>query len=404
MANFEYHHASDLSEWTTVSTNGGKLAWDAAGLGGTSGSQKYTFSDTGAMYTRQTIATPSTAFRTRFYVKTDALTVVQGSPIKLLILDNNGTYSSQLYLENDAGTLKLRGRARNDNTLFSEASAALGLGTIPIEVHGQKSANSTSSDGFLKVYINGDYATPLLDITGIDWWTFWSVDRYTLGVAETVGAAPSGTMVVDEVVWQESGAQIGILATPPTITGPGDTTLGAHGTAIATPCTVVVTDGSTATLRLQCTSGKGTVDLTDLDSGVSVSAGTRNTNDVTFSGTPTQVNNAALDIVYTGAGDYEELIDTAVVVTVDDGVNSSVSDTFTVTTVKTTVAADNQADLNATLATLLATMAAVGSNTMTVFIRDTNGTDTETSILTAIAVFNSGSGATFRGKRRRRRQ
>jgi len=402
-------HASDLAtDWTgTLTVDGGDLSWkSAAGMGGTSGGMSALIDDATAIYGQNTGYTAGTAAeRLRFYFKDVSLTMASGDEFDIFWVHTSGTTLLKVELRNDSGTKNIRFYALHDGPGYDTITVAIpAQGTEAVyEVRVVRAATNVSADGAFYVYQDGDYGTPVGSVTSIDNYdNFTNATMLRAGAITGIDAGTSGEFYLDEIVLRNDDTQIGVLATPPTITGPGNNTLGAHGAAEAIPCTVVVTDGSTATMRLQCTSGKGTVDLADLDSGVTATAGTRGTNDVTFSGTPAQINNAALDIEYTGAGDSEKLTDTAVVVTIDDGVNSPVSDTFTVTTVRNTIEG-TQAQINAALATLAVTIATSDPITMELFTRDSIGTDTDTSILTILSVFDSGSGATFRGKRRRRR-
>ena len=188
--------------------------------------------------------------------------------------------------------------------------------------------------------------------------------------------------------------------TPPTLDDPGDATDVAIGAQENLALTGTVTDGSSTTLRLQCTSGKGTVDLVDLDSGVSVSAGTRETNDVTFTGTPSQVQAALADFAYTGVlAD----VDTGVIVTIDDGINTPVSQTFTITS-HVIVVTGTEANINLALGTLAATNSIVESTSVTLEATDTTARTGSNSSTIVTIVSNSGGNATsFTGKRRRRR-
>lgn len=251
--------------------------------------------------------------------------------------------------------------------MFARQSAAEAFGTPTYTKTGTAAGNWTE---YSKTQHNG---------TGIEIY----VATAPIDAGETIGCTFSTTASTLDV-----GGVIAILSpttsVPPTVAGPSNV-YGANRVAESISTDVVVTDGSSATMRVQCTSGKGTVDLVDLDSGVTVSAGARGTTDVTLSGTPAQIEAAALDIEYTGAGDSEEIVDTAVVVTVDDGVNSPVADTFTVTTGKITIEDSTEDGVNAALTALRVTVPTAMSLTMQMFTRDVTGTDTDSTTLTATA-------------------
>lgn len=184
--------------------------------------------------------------------------------------------------------------------------------------------------------------------------------------------------------------------TPPVVTDPGDATWAVKGVARAIPITVVYTDGTTVTLRFQCTEAEGDGTVT-LSGSATISAGTNGTHDFTVSGSITDVTATALTYTYTPT--VVESQDTAVVVTANDGVNSPVAQTFTVTLGGLRLTAPDQATMNTQLATVRLTWPDEGSSTVTILSRDTvealESTDTS-----AVTVGPSGLGWPLRRRRR----
>jgi len=403
---FNAQNETDLSEYSSTVTDSGDLAQAAgAAMNSTSGGVSATINDATAIYAQGTLSATGTEYRYEFYFDPNTLTMGTGEEFDFLWVHLAGTVNHKLTIADESGVMKLKANLRNDASGDNTGVYTLTGSAQRFEVHFKKASTNVASDGFCTIWADGDFDTPVISITGIDVFDTWQLaDRIRIGMLGNRDAGTSGTFYFDEITVRNDSTQIGASSsTPPTVVGPGNNTLGAHGDPEPIPCVVTLTDGSTATLRLQCTSGKGTVDLADLDSGVSVSSGSRASADVTFSGTLAQVELAAMDIEYTGAGDSEELVDTAVVVTVDDGVSSPVSDTFTVTTVRNTITG-TPANVNTALTTLLVRATEVGTVTMKMDSRDAIGTDTDTSVLTIGATFLVGSGASFLGKRRRRRE
>jgi hypothetical protein len=272
-------------------------------------------------------------------------------------------------MKNDAGTWTDTG----DYTL-SDAPHS-------IEVHVKKATGVSNNDGFCTVWVDEDFVTPAIDITGVDLYNSWKeANRFRVGQLAKLGTLDD-TFYIDEITVRDDGAQIGTSATPPTINDPGDATLAAIGVTEAITLTGTVTDGgSDVTLRLQCTEALGDVDLADLTSGVTVQSGTRGSHDVTFEGTPAEVQAALADFEYTPTASGA---DSGITVTIDDQVNTAVSVTFTITNHYMIVTGADQPDLNASLATILVTNAVAETATFTVKAIDAGGrSDTETANVT----------------------
>ena len=183
----------------------------------------------------------------------------------------------------------------------------------------------------------------------------------------------------------------------PVVTNPG-TQIGVKGVARTIAVTVADADSNLATLRVQCTSGKGTVSCTL--GGASVSAGSLGSADFTLSGTHAQLVAAALTITYTAT--LTTGSDTAVIVTASDG-SLSDAETFTVLLAKALVTASNQTDLVTTVASMLVSSASEGAITINLTATDSGGrTGTAQTVLT----FTTNLGTIFlrpwRTRRRRR--
>jgi len=192
-----------------------------------------------------------------------------------------------------------------------------------------------------------------------------------------------------------------VTATPPTVTADATVTTAIYtnttgGTAKTLNPTIAITDGTTATLRLRSTSGKGTMDLKDLDSGVTLASGTRGSTDVTFTGTTAQVIAADEDIQYTPTGLGA---DAAVIMTVDDGVNSAVDETITITNYSMTLVTDTQTKLNTALALLTYRNANEATETLTCLGTD-DGDRTGTNSANTITVVTATGELALRRRRR----
>ena len=188
-------------------------------------------------------------------------------------------------------------------------------------------------------------------------------------------------------------------ATAPSITDPGDNTIAAIGVAEDIGTTVTITDGTTVTCAVSCTEALGDIDCM-LAGVTTVSVGSKPSHTFTLSSTslPNMVTTiGSLTYTPTAAG-----TDSAVTISIDDGVNTAVANTIVVTNFVGTVTASTEADLNLALATLTATNSVVETATLTVKAFDVGqrtGTDTANVVTTAQSF-----DFMDRGPRRRRRQ
>ena len=163
----------------------------------------------------------------------------------------------------------------------------------------------------------------------------------------------------------------------PVVTNPG-TQIGVKGVARTVAVTVADADSNLTSLRVQSTSGKGTVSCTL--GGASVSAGSLGSHDFTISGTHAQIVAAALTITYTSL--LTTGSDTAVVVTADDGTLND-AETFTVTLCKADLSGGTHADLITTFESMQIEHATAEDVILTATAIDDGGrTGTDTTTIT----------------------
>ena len=385
---FKYTMPSDLTEWTTRVVDSGDLAWaSGAGLGGTSGGASLTIDDTTAIYMQETAdVTSTTDYRYAFYIRDVSLSLPASAAFDFVWVHTAGTRLHALEIVESSGTLLLRANLRNDASTDNKATTPLG-GTGAsgafYEVHVHKAATNSSSDAYCKVYKDGDYDTPVINITGIDLFDSWSGALFRIGASSGIDASTSGVFYLDEVSFRTDATQIGPNNTAPTVTVPATHRATIGVAEVVSGISITDPDAGDLTLTVEATYGTFTaptptnVDVTGSGTGT-----------LTLTGTTTELN------TYLSAGNgptYTHTTDNhtsdTITVTIDDGVASPASDTITVTAVDWKMTAASLALINATFQDLLITGTVAGDTVLSLYTEDSggrSGTDTTTITFNAI--------------------
>ena len=247
------------------------------------------------------------------------------------------------------------------------------------EVHVHKAATNSSSDAYCKVYKDGDYDTPVINITGIDLFDSWSGALFRIGANIGLDSGTTGVFYLDEVSFRTDATQIGPNNTAPTVTVPATHRATIGVAEVVSGISITDPDAGDLTLTVEATYGTFTaptptnVDVTGSGTGT-----------LTLTGTATELN------TYLSAGNgptYTHTTDNhtsdTITVTIDDGVASPASDTITVTAVDWKITGASLAAVNETFQALQVTASEVGSTTLSLYTEDSGGrTGTTSTILT----------------------
>ena len=381
---FKYTMPSDLTEWTTTVVGSGDLAWaSGAGLGGTSGGASFTINDTAAMYMQESAdVTSTTDYRYAFYIRDVSLSLPASAAFECAWVHTAGTRLHFLEIVESSGTLLLSANLRNDASTDNKATTPLG-GTGAsgafYEVHVHKAATNSSSDAYCKVYKDGDYDTPVINITGIDLFDSWSGSLFRIGANIGLDSGTTGVFYLDEVSFRTDATQIGPNNTAPTVTVPATHRATIGVAEVVSGISITDPDAGDLTLTVEATYGTFTaptptnVDVTGSGTGT-----------LTLTGTATELN------TYLSAGNgptYTHTTDNhtsdTITVTIDDGVASPASDTIAVTAVDWKITGASLAAVNETFQALQVTASEVGSTTLSLYTEDSGGrTGTTSTILT----------------------
>lgn len=365
---------SNLTEWDTTVVDGGDLAWaSGAGLGGTTGGASFTINDTNAIYFQKAaVVSGGTDYRYAFYIRDVSLSLPTSADFDLAWMHTAGTLFHKLRLVESSGTKTLRAELRTDAGTPTTADVALG-GTGATgafyEVHVHKAATNSSSDAFCKVYKDGDYATPVISITGIDLFDSWNGALFRLGAISGIDASTAGVFYLDEVSVRSDSTQIGPNNTAATITVPATHRATIGVAEVVSGISVTDPDAGDVTVTLEATQGTFAAPT---PTNVDVSGG--GTATMTLTGTPTELNtyfSAGNGPTYTHTTD-NHTSDT-LTLTVDDGVATPASDTIAVTAVDWKMTAASLALINATFQDLLVTGTVVGETILSLYAEDSGG-------------------------------
>lgn len=213
--------AGNLTEFTSTSTNGGKMSAAAgAALAGTSYGLQFVISNTTTMYGMVDLAPSDTSgkLRFRFYLDPNGLTMANSDLFTIL-----GTYNSsssglavvELYYTTGGG-YQIRAKLNNDaNSFTSTSSYAITDAPHYIECYLQRATNNGSSDGSLQLWIDG---TSKETISGIDNYDkFVNFDK-VYWCADQIDAGTSGTFFMDQLIINNDGSEIGPVVSGPTYT------------------------------------------------------------------------------------------------------------------------------------------------------------------------------------------
>lgn len=206
------HETADLSEYDATVTDGGNLSVTAdAALRGSNFGLSCLIDSTGAIHGEKDISTPVDALQLRFYVDPNTLTMTDLDTLNILGLRTVGGAVAQILfmqLRINSGNYQIRTRTFNDaGTGVNGTYKTITDAEHWVEVELKRAATNVSSDGTVKIWVDGVLESTTSSIDNFDLWAF--INAVRLGVVNNSPAGTSGTFYLDELVVRGDNQQIG---------------------------------------------------------------------------------------------------------------------------------------------------------------------------------------------------
>lgn len=206
------HETGDLTQYDSTVTDGGDLSvTTAAKLAGTSYGLDLEIDDTNSIYGyKNWDGTSGDDFRCRYYIDPNSLTIPTAKLFTILFLDLSASPNAAglMDLRYDGSHYELRAMAKEDGGAENYTSY-YDITDEPhyTEYHLERAANSGSSDGQLRFWIDGALQQTISNLDNYDLWDLW--DGVGIGAVFGIDAGTSGTFYIDEFKANDDGSEIG---------------------------------------------------------------------------------------------------------------------------------------------------------------------------------------------------
>jgi len=207
---FNIRHETDLSEYDSTVVDGGDLSQDAAAaLGGTSGGLKCVLDDTNVIYGHKDfVQLAGTAYRYRFYVDPNGLTMANWDNFMLCALRDGGSTRSDVFLQRDnASHYEIAAFVLDDTSTWQSTSYYdVTDAEHYVEILVQYASSDIASDGSLTLWIDGAQQE---QVGSLDIYDVSQPQDADLGAVFGIDAGTSGTFYLDELVLRDDNTEIG---------------------------------------------------------------------------------------------------------------------------------------------------------------------------------------------------
>lgn len=207
------HEEGDWTDWSSYVSDADLTIAGAAGMAGSSYGMQVVINDTTALYGQKTQGDiGSSHWRQRFYFDINTLTMAQydtftiaqcytnGSPYGLWKFEayyNGSNYQIKFSPYNDSGALTANYQTITDDVHY-------------IEFYIQRAASDVSSDGQVDWWIDGvGPKNTWSSVDNYDVFVDTNVYRFGLPTGSDVDVGTSGTILIDEILLNDTGDAIG---------------------------------------------------------------------------------------------------------------------------------------------------------------------------------------------------
>lgn len=201
------HDANDLDEYTSIVTDGGDLSTGTPGLASTAARMEALINDTTVIYGQKDFTQiTATAYRFRFYIDPNTLTMGAGEDFRVCRLQAGNSVRSWVSLQYDGG-YEIRAGIINDDvegkmTDWYDVTDAEHY----IEVLVEYGSGADENDGELTLWIDGVQRE---NRGGLDIYNISKPDGARLGAVKDLDVGTSGTLFLDEFVFRDDDIEIG---------------------------------------------------------------------------------------------------------------------------------------------------------------------------------------------------
>jgi len=205
---FEIRLEADLSEFDSLVTDGGDLAWSAAaGLAGSLGGLAATIDDAAVIYAQKNFTVTSHNYRFRLYFHPNSLTIVSGFDHVWAQAEEGTNDRVRVWIKNNAGTFQVRAELRRDDgSRLATSYVNISNEEHRFEINVIQASGASANDGACQLYIDGSLAA---QITGQDLFALSVPTNLKVGVMDGPDAGTSGTYYIDEIVLRDDNQEIG---------------------------------------------------------------------------------------------------------------------------------------------------------------------------------------------------
>lgn len=205
------HDDDNLNEYDSTVTDGGDLSTGTPGLAGTTARMEVLIDDTTLIYGGVNLSAPvSNKLRWRVYIDPDSLAMGAGDRFLFLRIQRSVAPTTwiQIDLGYDGSSYEIRVNVREDDTSNNFTSFYdISDDQHWIEVYVQRASSAIASDGTGDLYIDGVLQEQL---SGLDIYDVWSsFVQMRMGMVGGRDAGTSGTLLLDELVANDDGSEIG---------------------------------------------------------------------------------------------------------------------------------------------------------------------------------------------------
>ena len=209
----------DLSQFDTVVSGGSNvISAVSPGLIGSGYKLSCEVNDTNTMYAQKDFTQlVSGIYRLRRYFNSNALTMASGDIFDIGRVQSGTSYRALLRLLYQSGSYKLKLRTVQDGSINADTNYYdLSDEEHYIEFLVQYASSASASDGQAALWFDGQQQETL---TGLDIFDISQPDNLRVGAVNGLDTGTSGTFLLDEILLNDDGSEIGAIE-PPTTEAP----------------------------------------------------------------------------------------------------------------------------------------------------------------------------------------